>query len=251
MNTLSNIASEEIVTEVSRLAKPAYFGAMPESSLARKALRSMRLQEKVVFEFSQDAGLIHQYCNMRENMFISVWGLKHFSGVRDRFDEVSQLMVARKGLQVIAGGRLTISTAAQRMDLPLEGPDFMLAERFPELDLAQHTFGEFSRLAILPEFRAGSIFPELAKRFISKAVAEGVDFAFNLAPLPLARSYRQTMQIFGLNWQIRNDIVVPDREEFEGIKMAVSVMDLRSMRMGSKTTPEVPEALRVKLALAD
>jgi hypothetical protein len=61
-------------------------------------------------------------------------------------------------------------------------------------------------------------------------ILEGVDFAFNMAPLPLARSYRQTMQAFGLNWKICNDVTVPEREEFEGIRMAVSVMDLRGLR---------------------
>ncbi len=222
---------EEVVPEITRrISKSPYYSSVPESTLARKALRSTRIQEKVVFEFSHDAGLVHQYCTMRENMFISVWGLKHFSGEKDRFDDSSHLMVARKGLQVIAGGRLTISTAARRMAMPMEGPDFLLQQVFADFDLASHTYGEFSRLAILPEYRSGSVFPELAKRFISKAVAEGVDFAFNMAPLPLARSYRQTMQVFGLNWKICSDITVPDREEFEGIKMAVSVMDLRSLR---------------------
>lgn len=201
-------------------------------------------QEKVAFEFTADAGLIHQYCSMRENMFISVWGLKHFSGMKDQFDDISQVMVARKGLQVIAGGRLTVVRPGQSLALPMESEDFKLSECFPEMKLASHTYGEFSRLAILPEYRAGSVFPNLAKRFIRKAVAEGVDFAFNMAPVPLARSYRQAMQVFGLNWAIRGDVAIPDREEFEGIKMTLSVMDLRSLRLnfasGAAKKQEIP-----------
>ena len=244
-----SIPEEVIPKKPGRVSsKAAYYAQVPESVLARKSLRSTRLQEKVVFEFSTDPGLIHQYCSMRENMFISVWGLKHFSGVKDRFDDTSYLMVARKGLLVIGGGRLTVSTAAQRMAMPLEGPDFVLADVFPELDLKSHTYGEFSRLAILPEYRAGNVFPELAKRFISKAVAEGVDFAFNMAPLPLARSYRQAMQMFGMSWKICNHIVVPDREEYEGIKMAISIMDLRPLRFGFK--PEANESWEIPV-LAD
>lgn len=233
---MPNLTPEDSLHEAVRLpAKSGFFASVPESALARKALRSTQLQERVAYEFTRDPGLVHQYCSMRENMFISVWGLKHFSGTKDRFDDVSQIMVARRGLLVIGGGRLTIATPSRRVPMPMEGPDFQLESVFPHLGLARHCYGEFSRLAILPEYRAGEVFPELAKRFIRKAVAEGVDFAFNMAPLPLARSYRQTMQAFGLNWKICNDVAVPEREAFEGIRMAVSVMDLRALRPGLKS----------------
>jgi len=238
------ISSEEVVALDSRRlsGKSSHFNPVPESALARKALRSARLRDVVAYEFTQDAGLVHQYCAMRESMFISVWGLKHFSGMKDRYDDLSQVLIARKGLQVIGGGRLTISTAEHRLLLPMEGDDFGLPQAFPSFDLSSHTFAEFSRLSILPEFRAGAVFPEIAKRFVSKAVAEGVDFAFNMAPVPLARNYRQTMQLFGLNWKICSDVIVPDREGFEGIKMAVSVMDLRPLHLSAKTS-HVAEAL--------
>jgi hypothetical protein len=231
---MTTLHPEEHSGEPRRPLKSAAFSQFPESTLARKTLRSSALRDKIVFEFSHAPDMIHQYCTMRENMFISVWGLKHFSGVKDRFDDISDVLVARKGLLVIAGGRLTVATPSRPVTMPLESPDFKLAEQFPDLNLSAHSYGEFSRLAILPEFRAGSVFPELAQRFIRKAVAEGVDFVFNMAPLPLARSYRQAMQMFGLSWKMRNDVPVPDREEFEGIKMIVSVMDLRPLRSGGK-----------------
>jgi hypothetical protein len=197
-----------------------------DSLLGRRAIRSTNLAKPVSYDFTDDAGLIHQYCRLREEMFISVWGLKHFSGQKDRYDDISHIMVARRGLHVVAGGRLTIASAMHPVTLPMEGPDLSLQAMFPEFNLAKGTYGEFSRLAILPEFRAGDIFPEIARRFIRRAIAEGVDYAFNLAPLPLARNYRQTMNLFGLSWNIRSDIPVPPREEYEGIKMVISVMDL-------------------------
>jgi hypothetical protein len=248
---MSNGMPEEATIEKQRSARPLYYSAIPESGLVRKTMRSLRMPEPVQFEFTQDAGLIHQYCVMREHMFISVWGLKHFSGTKDRFDDASQLMVARRGLQVIAGGRLTISTPAGRLAMPMEGDDLNLVSLFPDLELARRTYGEFSRLAILPEFRAGNVFPELAKRFIRKAVAEGVDYAFNMAPVPLARSYRQTMQSFGLSWKIRSDVEVPERDEFEGIKMVLSVMDLRPLRGHVKPAREALEQGEMQPILAD
>jgi len=221
-------------------ASRAAYAPFSESRLNRRALRSTSPLPEVEYDFTQDAGLLHQYFLMREAMFISVWGLKHFSGERDRFDDMSHIMVARRGKQVLAGGRLTVSGATRRTLLPMEGPDLSLVAMFPELDLANHTYCEFSRLAILPEFRNGQIFPELARRFIRRAVAEGVDYAFNMAPLPLARSYRQAMIDFGLKWHVRLDLPVPERSEFEGIKMALSVMDLRHLR----TAPTLPATAR-------
>lgn len=208
-------------------SKAPLYNAFPDSRLARRTLRSMQPSPNVSYEFTEDAGLIHQYCILREQMFIKVWGLQHFCGKKDKFDDVSHIIIGRRGLQVIGGGRLTVSSPAMRRQLPMEGADLNLQALFPELDLQSHTYGEYSRLAILPEFRGGAVFMEGTRRFLRRTVAEGVEFAFNMAPLPLARTYRQALMSMGLNWQIRSDIVVPDREEFEGIKMVISVMDLR------------------------
>lgn len=197
-----------------------------ESYLARRVLKPVRQARPVVYEFTTDAGLLHQYYRLREDMFISVWGLQNFSGTKEPYDDISHIMVARQGLQCIAGGRLTISSPAHPQTLPMEKDDFKLQELLPELNLPECSYGEFSRLAILPEFRAGVVFPEIARRFIRRAIAEGVEYAFNIAPQPLSRSYRQTVQMFGVEWKIRYDIPVPDREEYEGIKMVLSVMDL-------------------------
>lgn len=238
LENVSNLPVTEKVT-----AARSVFAPFPESRLTRRALRSVSPLPEVEYEFTQDVGLLHQYFLMREAMFISVWGLKNFSGLHDRFDDVSEIMVARRGKQVLAGGRITVSAPSRRQLLPMEGADLSLASAFPDLDLANHTYCEFSRLAILPEFRSGQTFPEVARRFIRRAVAEGVDYAFNMAPVPLARSYRQAMLNFGLKWQVRQDVQVPEREEFEGIKMVLSVMNLTHLRMGSKMLAETRETV--------
>lgn len=205
-------------------------GQLSEDYLLRRFRRPAAYAAKTIYEFTPDAALMQQYVQMREEMFISVWGLKHFSGHHDAYDDISHVMVARRGNQCIAGGRLTVCQPHENMLLPLEKQDFHLPELFPEYHLSSRCYGEFSRLAILPEYRAGAVFPEIARRFIKKAVAAGVEYAFNMAPRPLARNYRQTMQLFGLRWDIRDDVKVPDREEFEGIGMVLSVMDLTAFK---------------------
>ena len=225
---MSNIAAEGFSSTTKSRAsyEPALAVDISEDSLARRFSRPLRQPQDVHFEFTNDPAMLHQYYRLREEMFISVWGLKHFSGQEDAFDAQSHIMVARKGLQCIGGGRLTVSTPQDHLMLPMEKEDLMLSALFPELDLHETVYGEFSRLAILPEFRSGAVFPELARRFITKAISLGVEYAFNIAPLPLARSYRQAVQMFGLKWDICHHAKVPQREEYEGIQMVISVMDL-------------------------
>jgi hypothetical protein len=219
---------------------------LSEEHLARRFMRPAKLQQDIQYEFTRDPGLLHQYFRLREDMFISVWGLKHFSGQHDGFDDISDIMIARKGLQCIAGGRLTVSSPSNPQPMPMEKEDFRLKDIFAQLDLPETTYGEFSRLAILPEFRAGAVFPEIARRFIQKAVSNGVEYAFNLAPVPLARGYRQAVQLFGLKWDIRHDIKVPEREEYEGIQMVVSIMDLSLLVRNSKAIREESQQNRQK-----
>jgi hypothetical protein len=59
--------------------------------------------------------------------------------------------------------------------------------------------------------------------------------------VPLARSYRQAVQLFGLSWDIRHDIIVPDREEYEGIRMVLSVMDLTRFQRSKPAKSELRE----------
>lgn len=226
---MNNLVTDENLTPAKPAATPAFRPLDTELSdeyLAHRFSRLARKPEKIAYEFTQDLGLLHQYFRLREDMFISVWGLKHFCGKHEIFDDISEVLIARRGRQCIAGGRLTINKPNARKLMPMEKDSFLLSDMFPELDLQETTYGEFSRLAILPEYRGGVVFPEIARRFINKAIDSGVEYAFNIAPVPLARSYRQAVQLFGLSWDVRHDIVVPDRPEYEGIRMVLSVMDL-------------------------
>ncbi len=244
---MTNLLTDDTLPATTRLSPIPHSldTELSDEYLTRRFSRLAKKPQKIVYEFTRDPGLLHQYFHLREDMFISVWGLKKFCGQHEIFDDISDILIARRGRQCIAGGRLTISTPEARKMLPLEKVDFMLADLFPELDLHECTYGEFSRLAILPEFRGGAVFPEIARRFIKRAIDQGVEYAFNIAPQPLARSYRQAVQLFGLSWSVRHDIPVPDREEYEGIKMVMSVMDLTRFTRGKPVKEQ--EAIRTPL----
>jgi len=219
-----------------------------EAGLARKILASLKPAKEVVFEFTNDPGQLHQYYRLRDQLFISVWGLNHIPGAEEALDKASHIMVARQGLLCVGGGRLTISSAAHRQLMPMESEDFALGNVLPELDLAQSTYAELSRFAIMQDFRDDKIFPELLSRFIRRAIAEGVDYLFHAAPLSATKSYRQSVQALGFDCHTRRDLEIPDREEFDGVKMALSVMDLTSAKTRRAGEAEIAERLPELLA---
>ncbi len=101
-----------------------------------------------------------------------------------------------------------------------------MRETFPELPVDEVMSCEVSRLAILPEYQNSVVMMEIIRMLIKRASERKVRYAFNMAPTMLARNYRKVLGLFGLTWEIRKDITIPDREEFEGIKMVYSVLDL-------------------------
>lgn len=194
--------------------------------LTRKFSRPQKQPEAVIYEMTDDPGYLHQYFRLREEMFIHVWGLENFTGRKDNYDGLSDIMIARRGNHVLGGCRLTFHNAHASNRLPMEKDDFILADHLPELPLADATYVEISRMAILPEFQNSVVMLELSRQLLKRGAEMKANYAFTLAPVPLARNYRKAASLFGLKWEIRSDIVVPDREEYEGIKMVLSMLDL-------------------------
>ncbi len=194
--------------------------------LTRKFSRPQREPEQVVYEMTRDAGYLHQYFRLRQEMFIHIWGLEHFNGTKDEYDDQSDIMVARRGNHVIGGCRLTFHNAHASNRLPMEKSDFVLAEHLKDIPFSDVTYVEISRMAILPEFQNSVVLLELSRQLLKRGAEMKARYAFTLAPTTLARNYRKAASLFGLKWEIRNDIQVPDREEYEGIRMVLSMLDL-------------------------
>jgi hypothetical protein len=108
----------------------------------------------------------------------------------------------------------------------MEKEDFLLVDALPELPLEDVIHVEISRMAILPEFQNSLAMLEISRQLLKRGADKKARYAFTLAPVPLSRNYRRAAYLFGLNWEIRNDVMVPDRAEYEGIKMVLSMLDL-------------------------
>lgn len=249
---MENLASENLL----KAAKPPVTFPnlldveLSDEYLIRKFSRPDRAPASVVYEVTKDVGYLHQYYRLREEMFINVWGLEHFIGGKDEFDDASDIIVARLGNHCIGGCRQTFSYQGEHTLLPMEKDGLRMQELLPELPLEDVTYLEISRMAILPEFQNSVVMLELIRQLIKRAAEKKAMYAFTLAPLPLARNYRKATTLFGLKWSVRHDVIIPEREEYEGIKMVLSVLDLASIyRQKPKKSREV--AKEEALSMAD
>lgn len=213
---------------------PQVHSGISHDLISKRFSRPARAPEKVTYELTQDPGYLFQYYRLREEMFISVWGLEHFSGEKDAYDDCSDIMVARIGNHVIGGCRLTFSVPGQRIQLPMEKEGFNLPELFPNLSLSEHTYVEISRMAILPDYQNSVVMLEMSRQMLRRGAEQHARYAFTLSPSSLARNYRKAAMLFGLKWNIMNNIPVPDREEYEGIKMVLSTLDLDTIYQKEK-----------------
>ncbi len=225
----SLVTGEEMQPLKSQAAYPAAAIASAELSeeyLKLRFSRTAKQAENVVYEVTRDPALLHQYYRLREEMFINVWGLKRFSGHQDDYDDKSDIMIARIGKHCIGGCRLTFKEPGTNEHLPMEKDDFLLSQEMSQLPLDSVRYVEISRLAILPDFQNSVVMLELSRELLKRGAEKKARYAFTLAPVPLARNYRKAASQFGLNWNMLNNVSIPKRDEYEGIKMVLSMLDL-------------------------
>lgn len=220
--------TKDYVPGVSRSYR--YYRPHSEQVMIDRILRQKPAATEIVYEFTKDPGLLHQYYILRENMFINVWGLKGFSGREDLHDRYSQILVAREGNQCVGGVRITLKQQRSLRKLPMENHDFILEKVLPELKLSECRYAENSRFAVLPEARSKTLSLAITSNQIQKCLELGIQYSFAMSPVSLARSYKSLAKVFGLDAKILSDVEIPDREEFEGIPMVLTMFDFTTMQ---------------------
>lgn len=201
--------------------------AAKEEALARRYNRAK--QPDLVFEFTRDPGLLHQYYKIRANEFIDVLGLTSgYPENETEHDRNGQILVARIGNFCVGGVRLVSKTPRNPRLLPMEIDDFRLENYFPDLRHKQISYGQLSNLSLLPEFRNREISREMMKRLFSKADAMNLSMLFAASPKLNSRLYRQNCILMGFqNTKIYWDIELPVYQYLEEIKLYLmsSVID--------------------------
>src|SRR5690348_12733151 len=91
---------------------PQNFLEQLQASILRRLSKTpLSREEPIVYEFTNDRALLHQYYRIRENMYRKVFHTDKFVGAEDVHDKISHILVARRGKLVIGGCRLTIREA--------------------------------------------------------------------------------------------------------------------------------------------
>lgn len=197
--------------------------------LKRKFGRMQTQPQDIICEFTRDPGLLHQYYFLREERFINLLELKNFTGEKDAFDDQSEIMVVRIGNHCVGGCRLTFSTPEDRKKLPMERDGFTLPEALQELPLATESYVEISRMAILTEFQNSVAMLEMSRQLFKHIEERNTRYAFTLAPVMLANNQHTAIQLFGMPWEVCNGIAVPQPEEYIGMEMVLSMLDLSKL----------------------
>lgn len=182
----------------------------------------------VTYEFitsSTPINLVHQYFQLRQDVFTDYWKLKNFSGGEDDFDKLGHILLLIQGDRCVGGIRLVTRKPYTSMLLPMETENFQISNLLPELALEGETYSEICRAALLPDFRKDGRYSKEMYRLItlkSKELKHKV--SFGVSPVVVARKIRIACKSFGLHTEIRNDIKIPSLPSYENIEMRLSVI---------------------------
>jgi predicted GNAT family N-acyltransferase len=223
------------VSEVSNNTPVSYNPMQQEENvLSKRISRTMKAVEPIVYEFTKDKGYLHQYYLLREQVYTQVWELKGFIAQEDDFDKRGMILIARRGNQVVGGLRLNFRDERNNKMLPGESGDFEFYKALPDMNLEYKKIVECTRLAVLAEFRKEAVAHELIQLCLKKSAAMNGNYLFFISPSSQTRAHCRSVRKIGMNYRTF-DFKMPQREEYEGINMDLSYVDLNNQLHESTT----------------
>ncbi|MDX2072967.1 MAG: hypothetical protein SFX19_01225 [Alphaproteobacteria bacterium] len=203
-------------TDAVEAPKTKSFLESAQEALIRRFGRPAPQPEPVVFEFTDDKALLHQYYRLRDQMFGRDVMNSDGSGGADNHDKISEILVARRGKLLIGACRLTVREGDESFLLPMETEDFKLREAFHNLPLDKERHGVISKFAILEEHRQQEIMHGLCKIMFEKVIGADTHYIFVRTTAALARNWRRIANSFGAaHTRICDEIIVPPIPNFE------------------------------------
>ena len=187
-----------------------------QDAMIRRFNRTFKQPEPVVFEFTDDKALLHQYYRLRDQAFGRDIASSDGSGGADVYDKISDILVARRGKLVIGACRVTFREGDESFLLPMEDEDFQLRNIFPDLPLAKERHAVFSKFAILEEHRQQDILHGLCKIMYDKVVSTDTHYVFVRTTSVLARNRRMIANSFGAkHTRICTEVTPPPIPNFD------------------------------------
>ncbi len=170
---------------------------------------------------------LEQYYKIRQSCFRQELGIRAFDGSEDEFDRSGYLLIARDQQRCIGGVRLSISTPAASRPLPLEMKGFMLRELFPDIARNRESYSQWTRLALLPEYRTPEILHQMTLMLIQQARRLNCSYSFYVAGMSRARLYQRLHRLQGVHYEILRDLRIPEEGSFMGLEHLLSVAYLK------------------------
>lgn len=181
----------------------------------------------ITFEFTTDPKLLAQYYQIREECFRKQLGIQSFDGSEDAEDRAADILIARDGDRCIGGARVSGTSASCSVRLPMESDDFVLHEIFPELAHQGRSYCQWTRLALLSEYRTTEVLRAQCLAMIEGAAELDYDYAFNVAGTVRARLYRRLHKTLGYGYEICDHVSIPAEEGFTDLEHLLSVAYLK------------------------
>jgi len=219
-----------------------------QDALIKRFSRSPKQPEPVVFEFTTDKGLLHQYYRLRDQAF---GGKDSDESDQDIHDKISEILVARRGRLVIGACRLTVREGDENFLLPMEEENFKLRELFPEVPLHGERHGVISKFAILEEHNERDILYGLCKIMYDKVIMSDIHYLFARGRnYVLARNWRLIANSFGAkHTRICDEVNMPLDPNFPNEKPILTFSDLSALCL--KEFPRTPVPAARKLSLVE
>lgn len=170
---------------------------------------------------------LQQYYQIRERCFQTDLGLVSFDGSENEYDRRGLVLIARDGDKCVGGARISGRTRDHGRRLPLEQEGLDLQSWFPQLKHRCTAYCQWSRMALLPEYRAVDILREFCKATIGLSLRQGYEYAFNVAGMKQARLYKRLHSSLDRDYRIFQNIPVPVERSFVGLPHLLSVTYLR------------------------
>jgi hypothetical protein len=208
-------------------SKPQNFLEVLQSAIINRLSKPYGGNEPIIYEFTHDRALLHQYYRLRELMYRKVHHLDQFSAQEDVYDKLSHVLIARRGRLCLGGCRLTIREPDEMWPLPAETETFSFRGAFPQLALEKESHAEISRFAVMEDSGDENIFYGLCKVMFDKVIDSKIRYLFAKSPYTLARNWRLVAHKLGVkNTRICDEIDVPEDPHLPEFEWHIIYSDL-------------------------
>jgi hypothetical protein len=225
---------------------------LPDSHPSASALRKypgsqfISAYKNASFIYTHNPKLIQKFIDLRTELYDKdpkFIGFRDFqqNDVRDYWGDHNVTQVLLDGERCIGGGMLTFCAKGETRLLPLEldldNPAYRLKTLLPELALQDIGYVEASRMLVHPDYRNDSEYiGRMFANFYHHARDMQAQYFFAMTDKLRCRMYRKIASLYtGTLATILDHIVLPERPDFEGVKMQIMVWDIQNTHVAALT----------------